>query len=398
MAILNVLKFDGPPDRLVWKYPSDELATWSELIVHETQEALLFKNGQALDLFGPGRHTLSTQNIPFLSALMNLPYGGDSPFKAEVWFVNKTNRMDMKWGTASPIQLQEPRFQLIVSVRAFGQFGVQIVDTRKLLLKLVGTLPALDQEALGTYFRGILLMNMKEIISGYLIHKKISVLDIHAYVTEIAKHMEERVGSIFEEYGLRLFNFTIDSINFPDDPAINRVREALAKKAEMDIMGYTYQQERTFNTLENAARNTSSPLRDVGFDLGLGQSLGQGLGTAVGQTFSQIVGNPAEGLGHTGVMCDECRKPMPPGSKFCPNCGDAYRPCPNCQADNAKDATECKACRTPLGIICPNCGVVAEKGKFCHECGSSLILTCKQCQHTVQPGQKFCLECGNKLT
>ncbi|WP_159886127.1 SPFH domain-containing protein [Paenibacillus puerhi] len=393
MAIIKVLKFDGPPDRLVWKYPSDELATWSELIVHESQEALLFKGGQALDLFGPGRHTLSTQNIPVLSAMMNLPYGGKSPFTAEVWFVNKVRRMDMKWGTANPIQLQEPRYHVIVSVRAFGQFGVQIEDSRKLLLKLVGTLPSLDQAALSTYFRGILLMNMKEIISSYLIHKKISVLELHAYASEISRHMEERVAPVFEEYGLRLFNFTIDSINFPDDPAINRLREALAKKAEMDIIGYTYQQERTFNTLENAAKNEGHPptFRDAGFDLGLGQ----GLGAKVGQTISQMAGRPGAS---PSVTCDECKQPMPVGSKFCPSCGDAYRPCPSCQADNPKDATECRSCRAPLGLACPQCGVVTEKGKFCHECGTSLILTCKQCQHTVQPGQKFCLECGNKLT
>lgn len=239
MAIVDVVKHDGNADIFAWKYPNQELGTWTQLIVNESQEAILFKGGQALDLFGAGRHTLETQNIPLLQTVVNVPFGGKSPFTAEVWFVNKINSLDVKWGTTAPLQLQDPKYEIIVGVRSFGQFGVKIEDTRKFLLKLIGTVPVFDKDALVKYFRGVLMMNIHELISTYLIHKKISILEINAYIGEMSKHIEQRVGPVFEEYGIRLLNFYIDSINMSDnDPATSRLKEALAKKAEMEILGY----------------------------------------------------------------------------------------------------------------------------------------------------------------
>lgn len=156
MAIIDVVKFEGPPDVFAWRYPNQELGTWTQLIVHESQEAILYKGGQALDSFSAGRHTLSTANIPILSNIINLPFGGKSPFTAEVWFINKMRSLDVKWGTSAPIQLQDPKYNIIVSVRAFGQFGVQISDPRKFLGKMVGTLPTFDQSTLVKYYRGCL--------------------------------------------------------------------------------------------------------------------------------------------------------------------------------------------------------------------------------------------------
>lgn len=231
MAIIEVVKYDGPAGVFAWKYPNQELGTWTQLIVNESQEAILFKGGEALDSFTAGRHTLSTANIPILSNVVNLPFGGKSPFTAEVWFVNKMNSMNVKWGTSSPLQLQDPKYQIMISVRAFGQFGVKIEDPRKFLLKLVGTLPLFDQDTMVSYFRGLLMSNINELISSYLVHKKISILEINAYVVEISKHIQGRLASSFLDSGIELNNFFIDSINIPDnDPAILRLKEALAKK------------------------------------------------------------------------------------------------------------------------------------------------------------------------
>lgn len=231
MAIIEVVKYDGPAGVFAWKYPNQELGTWTQLIVNESQEAILFKGGEALDSFAAGRHTLSTANIPILSNVVNLPFGGKSPFTAEVWFVNKMNSMNVKWGTSSPLQLQDPKYQIMISVRAFGQFGVKIEDPRKFLLKLVGTLPLFDQDTMVSYFRGLLMSNINELISSYLVHKKISILEINAYVVEISKHIQGRLASSFLDSGIELNNFFIDSINIPDnDPAILRLKEALAKK------------------------------------------------------------------------------------------------------------------------------------------------------------------------
>jgi len=434
LAIVDVVKFNGSADVFAWKYPDQELGTWTQLIVNETQEAILFKGGQAMDLFGAGRHTLSTPNIPVLQGIVNLPFGGRSPFTAEVWYVNKLSTLDVKWGTSSPLQLQDPKYQIIISVRSFGQFGLRIEDSRKFLLKLIGTIPVFDRDAMTRHFRGLLMMNIKELISSYLIFKKISILEINAYISEISKHVEERIGPVFLEYGIRILNFFIDSINIPeDDPATIRLRDALAKKAEMEILGYTYQQERTFDTLEGAARNEGSGSANV-MGAGIGLGMGFGIGGAMGNQMPGLTSqmNIASSYNNKGcprcqtmnrqeaqfciscgynyltagvaaqaseIECSACGKYFPVGAKFCLHCGDPNHACEKCGADNAETATQCSKCGHSFGgIPCHNCGErVDPAGKFCMNCGTSLALKCGKCQCDVKPGQKFCLECGNKL-
>ncbi|RUS48990.1 SPFH domain-containing protein [Cohnella sp. AR92] len=435
MAIIEVVKFDGPEGVYAWKYPNQELGTWTQLIVNESQEAILFKSGKALDLFGPGRHTLSTANIPLLQNIVNLPFGGRSPFTAEVWFVNKAYSLDVKWGTAVPIQLQDPKYQLFVNIRSFGQFGIVIEDTRQFLTRLVGTVAVFDKDAMVRYFRGLLMMNIKEMISSYLVLKKISLLEVSAYLSEISKHIEERVMPIFQEFGIRMTNFFIDSINIPDDdPATLKLKDALAKKAEMDIIGYTYQQQRTFDTLEGAAKNEGSASANV-MGAGLGLGMGVGLGGSFGQQMSGLTNQLTVGSAPNKVCpncqtlngqeaqfcfacgrglqasaspakaapamaaCNKCGLEFPETAKFCPHCGDPHHPCPTCGADNEPDADACVKCGRALReSTCGNCGsAVDPASKFCPECGTNLRPMCPNCKHEVKPGQKFCLECGTKL-
>lgn len=431
MAIIDVIKYDGSPDVFAWKFPNHELATWSQLIVNESQEAILFKGGQALDSFTAGRHTLSTANIPILNHVVNLPFGGDSPFTAEVWYVNKVHSLNVKWGTRTPLQLQDPKYQLFVKVRSFGQFGIQIEDARKFLGKLVGTLPVFNQDTLTEYFRGVLMMNIHQLISSYFVHRKISILEINAYISDISKHIQELVAPVFEEYGIRLLNFYVDSVNTPeDDPATQRLREALAKRAEMNIIGFTYQQERTFDTLGEVARNDSGVKSDL-MSAGMGFGMGYGVGGAVGGVMTQMAGelrvdahdkvcpkcnrgNQRDASFCTGcgtslavsggtekpveVKCQACGEQMPRTTKFCPHCGDPYNPCPECGADNPPDQGACIECGQAMPVPCRHCGEpVSSKIKFCPHCGEETTLTCSGCNSEVKPGQKFCVECGNKL-
>ncbi|OBZ09860.1 antifreeze protein type I [Bacillus sp. FJAT-27264] len=387
MAIIEVVKYDGPPGVFAWKYPNQELGTWTQLIVNESQEAILFKGGQALDSFTAGRHTLSTANIPVLSNLVNLPFGGKSPFTAEVWFINKMNAMNVKWGTSSPIQLQDPKYKIIVSVRSFGQFGVKIADPRKFLLKVVGTLPQFDQDKLLTYFRGILMANINELVSSYLVHKKISILEINAYVAEISKHIQERLAPTFMDSGIELNNFYIDSINIPDDdPATARLKEALAKKAEMDIIGYTYQQERSFDSLEEVAGN---PGNIGGGMMNAGMGLGMGMGFA--GPAAEMVNQMTRGIGfdagvHSGngtKSCSKCGKANTAESLFCSGCGQ------NLSTPPVNTASSKQACH--------KCGHELSPGaKFCAQCGEAQVINCSGCGHQLKPGQKFCAECGTK--
>ncbi|MFC6649090.1 SPFH domain-containing protein [Paenibacillus rhizoplanae] len=388
MAIIEVVKYDGPPGVFAWKYPNQELGTWTQLIVNESQEAILFKGGEALDSFTAGRHTLSTANIPILSNVVNLPFGGKSPFTAEIWFVNKTNSMNVKWGTSAPLQLQDPKYKLMVAVRAFGQFGVRIEDPRKFLLKLVGTLPVFDQDTMVSYFRGLLMSNINELISSYLVHKKISILEINAYVVEISKHIQGRLSSSFLDSGIELNNFYIDSINIPDDdPATQRLKEALAKKAEMDIIGFTYQQERSFDAMEEAAGNPGNIGAGM-MNAGLGLGMGFGLAGPAAEIATRMTRSMSLD-GSTGSQpapdaasksCSGCGTLNPADARFCTGCGRSLQTPP--EAENE---------------VCHSCGKAVIPGaKFCPHCGEGLILKCAGCGHEMKPGQKFCPECGTR--
>jgi membrane protease subunit (stomatin/prohibitin family) len=436
MAIIEVVKYNGSPDVFAWKYPREELGTWTQLIVNESQEAVLFKGGKALDLFTGGRHTLETANIPILNNIINLPFGSRSPFTAEVWYVNKVYSLDVKWGTATPIQIQDPKYKVFIPLRSFGQFGIQIEDSRKFLIKLVGTMTSFDKESVIKYFRGLYLTKVKDTISSYLVHKQISVLEINACLDEISELLKEKMIPILSDYGIKLVNFYVNDINVPeDDQAVIKLKAALAKRAEMDIVGYSYEQERSFNTLEGAATNPSTG--QAGF---MGAGLGLGMGVGMGGIFGQQMGNMAHSINTTSVKrncpkcnsmndiqmrfcnscgcdiqkhaiennqdveninitCSSCGAAYTTNVKFCPECGDKYIPCPKCKADIKEDSSECRACGTKLPKPCPDCGlkIENENTKFCPECGKSFIRKCPKCNIEIKGSEKFCPECGEKL-
>ena len=432
MAIIDVIKYDGNPDVFAWKYPNNELGTWTQLIVNESQEAILVKGGQVCDVFSAGRHTLDTANIPILNKLINLPFGGRSPFTAEVWYINKVFSLDVKWGTSTPIQLQDPKYKVFVPVRAFGQFGIQIEDSKKFLLKLVGTLPQFDKNSILKFFRGVYLTKAKDVISSYLVHKNISVLEINAYLDEISTYLQEKISPTFDEYGIKLVSFFVNDINVPeDDTAVVQLKNALAKRAEMDIVGYSYQQERSFDTLEGAATNPNSMQGGLmGAGIGLGMCVG--VGGAIGQQFGGLtqtlntndtkecpkckarIGLNEKFCNHCGydttstlkedatsdkgIKCSSCNADLTENTKFCPECGKKYNPCSSCKADLPDGAASCSVCGAKVPTPCPKCGnLLSGNSKFCPECGHSLIKKCNNCGKQIEDNSKFCPECGTKI-
>jgi len=282
MAIIEVVKWDGNPNILAWKFPSTNLATSSQLIVNESQEAFLVNGGVYEGPFLAGRHTLTTQNLPVLRDLMKLPFGGDTPFSAEVWYVNKAVNLSLPWGTPDPIQLEDPKYQVMIPVRAFGQYGVQVKDSKKFLLKLVGTLRGFDVDTLQNYFAGVFTTTIKQLIAATIIETKVSVLEIAPHLDKLSQQLLISLAPALDEYGLALSQFNINSINVPEeDPAVIQLKAALAKRAELGILGFTYQQDRSFDVLETAAGNEGSAGTVLGAGLGLG--LGVGIGGTVGQ-------------------------------------------------------------------------------------------------------------------
>ena len=354
MAIVSVDKYDGSPDVFAWKYPDSELGTWTQLIVNESQQAILFKGGQALDVFEAGRHTLSTANIPFLEALINLPFGGQSPFSAEVWFVNKQFNLDVKWGTPSPIQIQDPVYGVFVPVRSHGIFGLQIDDAKRFLVKLVGTLPAFTKNDIVRYFRGVYVSKVKDAISTYIVEHKVGILEINMYLDELSDYLRERIAPTMADYGISLTNFYVNDISVPeDDPAVVSLKQTLAKRAEMNIIGYNYVQERSFDTLEGAATNPGSGSSDL-MGAGLGLGMGFGMGGGFGSAFADMARNLSP-LGQE-LRCPSCGTAMAQEQKFCGQCG---RPASTPPAKPAASARFCTQCGEPM----------PEGAHFCGRCG-----------------------------
>ena len=155
MKIADIIKYEGDNSTFVWKHPCEDFNTSSQLIVHESQEALFYMNGQALDLFGPGRHTLETENIPLLRRFINIPTDGKTPFHCEVYFINKTEQMAIRWGTDSKVQYVEPTYGFPLAIGANGEMTLAVEDSRNLLINLVGTEAMLDRLHLVGYFRAL---------------------------------------------------------------------------------------------------------------------------------------------------------------------------------------------------------------------------------------------------
>ena len=240
MAIFEVIKYEGDNDVFVWKHPAEDFNTLSQLIVNESQEALFFKNGEALDLFGPGRHTLKTQNIPLIRRLVNLPMGGVSPFHCQVFFINKTMPLDIKWGTPSQIQVIDPKFQVLLHAGANGGFGAQIEDSRKFITKLVGTRSVFDKAALVDYFREIIATRAKAYLNRIM--SEVSFVVVNSHLEDISTALKEKLAEDMKEFGVKLINFFVSTIqlNAEDYKAI---QEAMARVASRNIEGYNWVDE-----------------------------------------------------------------------------------------------------------------------------------------------------------
>lgn len=346
MAIVPVIKYDGPSDVLAWKHPNEELSTWTQLIVNESQEAALVKGGQLVEVFTAGRHTLNTANVPILRRIVNLPFGGKSPFTAEVWYINRAHKLSIAWGTPTPVQVQDPKYGIMAPIRVNGVLGVQVVDTRKFLTQLVGTVASLDEASISFAIRGLYIARVKDTIAQYVIAHKISILELNAYISELSTKIQSMLIDQLAAYGLNLLHFSINEICIPDDdPAVAQLKASLAKRADMGIAGYTYQQERTFDVLEAAARNEGS-VSSAFVSAGMGIGIGNSFGAQVVQ-MSQSIQSVAE--------------------------------------SNVK-------------IKCSFCGALQKSdAKFCDQCGKAFSQTCKKCGQVLNPDSKFCSTCGEKV-
>lgn len=351
MAIIDVVKFDGPSDVLVWRHPTGDLTWGSQVIVNQTQEALFLKGGQIADLLGPGTHTLETANLPLLRHLVEAPFGGQTPFAAEVYFVNKAAHLDVKWGTVTPMPLLDPVYKVALPVRGFGQFGVRVVDSKQLFTQLSAQRAEFTTQTLTELFKGALMTRVKDYIAETMVKQKITLLELSAHLEEISQALAAKLGADFRNYGVEVVNFFVTSIDVPEeDESVKRLKKALADRAEMDIMGDGYRTKRTFDTLEKAAGNEG--IGGAGVGLGMGAGAGLGLGQLMAGAMSQAAttgGMTAQRVG--AVVCGSCRAENPGGARFCNSCGKplaAPSKCSKCQTDLPPGARFCNSCGGPV--------------------------------------------------
>lgn len=354
MAIIDVVKYDGPADVLVWRHPTGDLTWGTQVIVNQTQEALFLKGGQIADVLGPGTHTLETANLPLLRHLVEKPFGGQTPFAAEVYFVNKAAHLDVKWGTVTPMPLLDPVYKVALPVRGFGQFGVRVFDSRLLFTQLSAQRPEFTTDGLTELFRGVLMTRVKDYIAEAMIKQRITLLELSAHLEEISQAIAGRVGADFQHFGVELINFFVTSIDVPEeDESVKRLKKALADRAELDIMGDGYRVKRTFDTLDKAAGNEGIGGAGVGLGMGAGAGFGMGQLAAnmMGQVATTAAAPAAAGAAAAAVLCGSCRAPNPAGSKFCNSCGkpvSSASKCSKCGADLPPGARFCNACGGPV--------------------------------------------------
>lgn len=291
MALIDVVKWEANNRDFCRKYPSTDLRIGTQLVVYTAQTAFFVKGGTICDEFTAGTYTLKTENLPILNKLINLPFGGNSPFQAEVWFINQITRLDLKWGTPQPIQLEDPKYNIIVPVRAFGQYGIKISNPRIFLETLIGNISSFSADAIDNYFKGKLIANLSSTIVRKIVEDKISILDINAHLVDLSEYCNTEINKTFAKYGISLVEFSIMSINVPqDDPSFIKLKEAKATLARMNIAGRdVYQMERSFDVLEKAAENQGVGSQFMG--IGVGMGIGNVMGGIANQ---QLNTNPAK--------------------------------------------------------------------------------------------------------
>ena len=285
MPLIDVVVCNSP--FLCWKYPRADLRIGTQLVVHPSQAAFFVKGGKIYDTFQEGTYTLTTANIPLLNNIINLPTGGDSPFQAEVWFVNLVAKLDIKWGTPSPIQVEDPLYNIIVPIRAFGQYGLRVTHPENFLRSFVGSASAMTIETMDSYFKGKILSHLNSLLSKKIIQDRVSVLQINSHLIELSEYCDDCLDKVLEKYGLEVLEFSIQNINIPqDDPSVIKLKEAKDIAARMKIAGKdVYQMERSFNVMEHAAKNEGTGGQFMSMGAGLGAGLG--VGGAMGNMFGQ---------------------------------------------------------------------------------------------------------------
>ncbi len=448
-AIVQTVSYRFNKDQIAYHYPIENLSYGSVLFVEPGQEVVVITEGR-MSLKGEGRHSLDTDNFPYINTVFNQAAGGRELFRNHLYFINKKVPIMIGWGTPSPIyvdyhykEVDGSDGEMQIRMQSYGSYTVNINNSLQFLAKLNGQLPRYDAKDIADFLFEKSITVISSEISKLFQQKEIPYNKAQSYISELSEEIQEIFNKklFFEDYGLTLGNFAIESLTVDDDDykkleefntkrarlrqenaniAAKAQKEADAMRAtgfaEADVMqrqGIYYDKKRSYDVLEKAASNeaTLGGFMNAGMGLGLGLGMGNGFGVAAGQVMQNTVNqnpvNAAAPQAMKTVTCPTCGKQNAEGMKFCGDCGTRLPfdkvICPACGYENPKGTKFCGGCGTKLPsdkIICPACGHENEQGtKFCNECGTSLATSnkCSACGHENPIGTKFCGGCGKSL-
>ncbi len=360
---------DNTGNTMLYRFPvrDQEIKNGAQLIVRESQSAVFVHEGQIADVFPPGRYTIDGGNTPILSKLGAWKYGFNSPFKAEVYFVNTKLFTDLKWGTPNPVMMRDSDFGM-VRLRAFGIYSIRVSDPQAFIKEIAGTNAHFVTEDIEGQLR-------RTIVGGFsdaLGESKIAALDLASNYDELGKFTRTKLTDEFKSYGFELAKFVIENISLPAE-----VEAAMDRRTSMGVLGDPgrYAQFQAADAMRDAAQNPGGGA-GTGAGLGAGFAIGNAMAGSMAEAMKQSQGATTQ----RGVNCPKCGTANSAEAKFCNVCGT--------KLEAQGQSVPCVKCNAPL----------QPGAKFCSECGASQELPkCANCQAELPQGAKFCNECGTKV-
>jgi len=294
MPAIDLVQWSPSDSRPVfaYRYPETNISNFAQLIVHESQEAILFSKGRLVGKYGPGKHTLSTENLPVLRDFFKIPFG-KNPFFAEVWFVNKLLPLNIDWNTGAMMH-HDPDYMTMVPIRAHGRYGLRVDDAERFLIQLVGTAREFTAQQLTDHFKGELESKTKTAILQFMLAQRIGIKSINACLAPLSDALQAVMIPFWEQYGFGLAGFYVTSVEVDNDgEAGRRILDAMGRQSAQVIAGYSWQQERALDVAKEAARHSGGGL--------LGALMMTNLVGGAGSYDYDTTPNEQSGMGFTGA-------------------------------------------------------------------------------------------------